>query len=102
MSEYKWLLPDEVTSFLSVQDLMKILNIGKSAAYELVNTGRIQSVRVGGRIRIPVGAFLKYVEELGYHTEITIDHTKSPGYNQDNPIQDEAFCAAERKESQYG
>ena len=44
---------DDLPLVLRVEDLMSALDIGRNAAYELVRSGRIGSVRVGRKLRIP-------------------------------------------------
>ena len=44
---------DDLPLVLRVDDLMPILDIGRNAAYELVRSGQIRSVRVGRKLRIP-------------------------------------------------
>lgn len=46
---------------LSVQQLAEVLQIGRNAAYQLVNTGQIRSIRIGRTIRIPQAALLEYL-----------------------------------------
>ena len=45
------------------RDLMPILQIGRSAAYTLVRSGQIHSVRVGRSYRIPREAVLNYLRK---------------------------------------
>lgn len=49
---------------LSVQQLAEVLQIGRNAAYQLVNTGQIRSIRIGRTIRIPQAALLEYLNQL--------------------------------------
>ena len=46
----------EYPDVLTVQDLQKILRIGKSSAYGLVRSGKIPSVRIGSAYRISKNA----------------------------------------------
>ena len=50
----------------TVEDLMKMLNIGRNSAYELVRSGEIRSVKIGRCYRIPLSALVEYLE--GTHT----------------------------------
>ena len=52
---------DDLPLVLRVDDLMPILDIGRNAAYELVRSGQIRSVRIGRQIRIPKDAILEYL-----------------------------------------
>jgi excisionase family DNA binding protein len=44
---------EELPQFLSVEEFCAYLDIGRSCAYELVRTGKIESVRFGKLVRIP-------------------------------------------------
>lgn len=47
---------------LTVNELASVLRIGRNAAYQLVNDGEIQSIRVGRSIRIPRNALIQFME----------------------------------------
>lgn len=38
---------------VSIEQLMKMLGIGRNKAYELVNSGTIKSIRIGTKHKIP-------------------------------------------------
>ncbi|NMM23274.1 MAG: helix-turn-helix domain-containing protein [Phycicoccus sp.] len=44
---------------LSVEETRQLLGIGRTAAYEAVRSGEIPSVRVGGRVLVPVASLLR-------------------------------------------
>lgn len=46
---------------LKVEDIAKILNIGRTNAYELVNSGEFRVVKVGKQLRIPTKTFLEWL-----------------------------------------
>ena len=46
---------------LSVNDIRRALGIGRTKAYELVRSGEIRSIRVGGAIRVPKKSLLDYL-----------------------------------------
>jgi excisionase family DNA binding protein len=46
---------------LNVNDIQKILGIGRRQAYELVNSGQFHSVRVGKSIRILKDVFYNWL-----------------------------------------
>ncbi len=58
MSEQSCPNAEPLPLVLSVEDLMPILQIGRSTAYTLVRSGQIHSVRVGRSYRIPREAVL--------------------------------------------
>ncbi len=45
-----------------VADLSIILQCGRNAAYDLVRSGAIRSVRIGRSIRIPASALAEFLE----------------------------------------
>jgi len=51
----------------SVQMLQKNLGIGKNAAYALVNTKRIHSIRIGPQILIPKISVLDFMLKSEYN-----------------------------------
>lgn len=55
--------PDIVT----VEDLMKMLHIGKSSAYSLLQQKKISHVRVGRKYIIPKNSVVGFVNECCYN-----------------------------------
>jgi excisionase family DNA binding protein len=53
---------------MSVNDLRSALGIGRTKAYELINSGEIKSIKVGKSIKIPKIALLDYIRQSGYNT----------------------------------
>ncbi len=58
MNKYRSL--DDLPISIRVSDLIEILDIGRSTAYELVRSGQIRSIKVGRHIRIPKESILEY------------------------------------------
>ena len=52
---------EEMPLVLRVDDLRGLLSISRSAAYRLVQSGQIRSVRVGVAIRIPRVALIEFL-----------------------------------------
>ena len=52
---------DNLPVVLRIEDLMRVLSIGRNTAYELVRSGKIKGVRVGKQIRIPRSALIEYL-----------------------------------------
>lgn len=52
---------DELPLILTVEDLMPVLCIGRNAAYDLVRSGQIRSLRIGHQIRIPREAVVSFI-----------------------------------------
>ena len=54
---------DQLPLILSVDELTKILGIGRNTSYDLIRCGRIRSVRIGHKIRIPKDSLLEFLQE---------------------------------------
>ncbi len=52
---------EELPMALTVEDVMRVLCIGRNTAYELIRSGRIRSVRAGRKIRIPKEAIEEFL-----------------------------------------
>lgn len=48
---------------LHVKDLQRALGIGKAAAYTLVESGQIDSFRIGRIFKIPKSALIQYIDD---------------------------------------
>lgn len=48
-------------AFLTVEQVAKRLYVGRSTAYNMVNSGEIPSIRFGRLIRVPVSALDQYL-----------------------------------------
>lgn len=57
----------EYPDVLSVADIQKALGIGRTKAYELINTGRIKCIKIGNAIRIPKPMLLDYIRQKSYN-----------------------------------
>ena len=55
-SEY----PDVIT----VEQLMEMLHIGKNAAYSLLKSGKIRTIRIGRRYIIPKQSIITYISSI--------------------------------------
>lgn len=62
MSQSACKSPEDLPLILRINDLMRVLDIGRNTAYDLVRSGRIYSVRIGNQIRIPKQAVLAFLE----------------------------------------
>ena len=54
---------------LTVSDLQKLLSIGRSTAYRLIESGEIRCIRVGRTIRIPKKFVVDFIEKSIFHVE---------------------------------
>ena len=43
----------------TIPEVAKVLGIGRNAAYEAARTGQIPTIRIGGRILVPLAALEK-------------------------------------------
>ena len=59
--EYKDMFT-EFPDVVGVDDLTKMLGIGRNKAYELVNSDTIKSIRIGTRHRIPKFRVVEFIE----------------------------------------
>jgi len=53
---------NDLPLILTVEQLAKILSIGRNTAYEFVRCGAIKSVRIGHQIRIPKDALKVFLQ----------------------------------------
>ena len=69
---------DKYTDIVSVDQVMSMLNIGKSTAYSLLQSGQIQHVRVGRKYIIPKQSVIDFVNCSCYNdTQITDGRLRS-------------------------
>ena len=48
----------------TVNQVTEILNIGRTATYDLIRTGRLQSVKIGALRRVPAAAVVAFIQDL--------------------------------------
>ena len=53
---------DNYDDVVSVNDLCKMLKIGKNKAYELLNDGDIKSIRIGKAYKIPKRYVIDFIQ----------------------------------------
>ncbi len=46
---------------IGVLDIADTLNIGRNAAYDLINSGRIKALKIGNQYRVPRESFFSFV-----------------------------------------
>lgn len=54
---------DQLPVMLQVKDVAAVLSVGQNTAYELVRSGQIPSVRIGGIYRISKDALVDYIKK---------------------------------------
>jgi excisionase family DNA binding protein len=50
---------------VSVPEAGRLLGIGRNSAYDAVRSGQIPSLRIGGRIVVPLQALLRLLDGMG-------------------------------------
>lgn len=55
--------PKEKCEMISVEEMCRILSIGRNTAYQLLKEGKIEVFRIGRRWKIPRESILKYIKE---------------------------------------
>ena len=53
----------------TVEDIAKILNIGRTSAYNLVKKGNFRFIRVGNTIRISKKSFDAWLDEMTFNCD---------------------------------
>ncbi len=51
----------EYPEVLSVREVAKILRIGKNKAYGIVNSGRLSSIKMGGKMIVPKMCLIQFL-----------------------------------------
>ena len=55
---------EKKSKVFTIEDLMEYLSIGKTTAYKLLRTGKIQTLRIGRLYRIPKKAVDDYINSV--------------------------------------
>ena len=55
---------EQIDALLTIDDLCELLKIGRNAAYHLVNSGEIKSLKNGRVWRIPKEAVVEYTKRM--------------------------------------
>ncbi len=53
---------EDIPALFTVEELMSILGIGRTKAYELIRFGQIRSIRIGRQLRISKPDLLDYLD----------------------------------------
>jgi excisionase family DNA binding protein len=57
-------MPAERVQLLRAEEVAEALSIGRTKVFELIRTGELRSVKVGGARRVSATALAEYVAEL--------------------------------------
>lgn len=52
---------EDLPLFLTIEDLMSVLEIGRNSAYDLARSGQLHTIRIGKQIRIPRDAIVAFM-----------------------------------------
>ena len=55
---------EELPLILTVDDVCAVLRIGRNSTYELLRSGRLESIRVGKQYRVSRHMMLRFLEEV--------------------------------------
>ena len=59
---YKMMFPD-YPDIVTVKQLREMLGISRQLAYELINDGKLQAIKIGNSFKIPKVSVINYVTE---------------------------------------
>ena len=57
--------------FVSVDELMRMLSIGKNKAYDILSSGEVEAVRLGRTVRVNKASLLEFIEKHPYAKKTT-------------------------------
>lgn len=60
----------DIPDVLKIADIQKVLQIGRSTAYQLVKTGRLKNIRIGRSIRVPKKYLMEFIEDCHFLLKI--------------------------------
>ena len=58
---------EQYDDVLTISDLREVLNIGRNAAYDLLNKGEIPAFRIGRNWKIPKDSLIYYLSQWKKH-----------------------------------
>ncbi len=61
MDDYRSTMFSEYPDVVKVDDLIDMLHVGRNKAYELLNTNKIQSIRIGSKHIIPKYRVIEFI-----------------------------------------
>jgi len=65
MIDYKMF--DQYNDIMTIEDVQKCLEIGRTTAYKLLNSGKIRHMRIGTKIKIPKQFLVEYINRECYN-----------------------------------
>lgn len=61
---------DNIPDIMTINEMRKVLKIGRNKAYSLVKSGSIKSLNIGGIIRIPKRYLIDFIESACYNDDV--------------------------------
>ena len=52
-----------MTDLLGINDITKLLGIGRNTAYKLINSGELPSIRLGRKLRVRLSDINEYIND---------------------------------------
>lgn len=59
---------EDLNEIITIEELMKLLNIGKNTAYKLLERGEIRAFILGNKWKIPRKSVIEYINKMAYGT----------------------------------
>ncbi|MDE6425129.1 MAG: helix-turn-helix domain-containing protein [Ruminococcus sp.] len=60
---------EDLNEIITIEELMKLLNIGKNTAYKLLESGEIRAFILGNKWKIPRNSVSEYINKMTYGTD---------------------------------
>jgi excisionase family DNA binding protein len=64
---------DSYSDVLTPIDLQRALNIGRTTAYKILNSGQLRHIRIGTAIKIPKICLIDFIENSCYNDPVVTD-----------------------------
>lgn len=61
---------DNIPDIMTVDEMRKVLKIGRNKAYSLVKSGEIKSLKIGEIYRIPKRYLIDFIESACYNDDV--------------------------------
>lgn len=61
--------PVTLEELITIEEVMKILKIGKNTAYRLLEDKEIEAFRIGNKWKIPRSSVYKYIQEQTHNVK---------------------------------
>jgi excisionase family DNA binding protein len=68
---------NEYPDIISIEQLIKMLGIGKSSAYKLLHENQIRHAKIGRKYLIPKQSVIGFIDSMCYNDDQIIDGRRS-------------------------